>query len=130
LELDIDVVSPEILWQIHGLIMEYAPEVDATVRAQFAEKEQPRTVARPAPKKKNKPMNAGEQEAKIEALRTKMGQFDRQGSGSQEPVLQSKSHSTYVKYYIVNLFQLLKPTNQNLVVMSPILKKSDYHAIR
>ncbi|EHK98445.1 putative Bromodomain-containing factor 1 [Glarea lozoyensis 74030] len=91
LELDIDVVSAPILWKIHDLIMEYAPEVDATVRAQFAEKEAPRTLAKPAPKKKNKPMNAGEQEAKIEALKNKMGQFDRQGSGSQEPVLQSKS---------------------------------------
>jgi bromodomain-containing factor 1 len=71
--------------------MEHAPDVDAAVRAQFAEKEAPRTLAKPAPKKKNKPMNAGEQEAKIEALKNRMGQFDRPASGSQEPVMQSKS---------------------------------------
>jgi hypothetical protein len=125
LELDIDVVSTEILWQIYDLIMKYAPDVDATVRAQFAEKEAPRALAKPAPKKKNKPMNAGEQEAKIEALNKKLGQFDRQGSGSQEPVLQSESQNTYAYYHIINIFQLLKHTNRNLVAMNPILKKSD-----
>jgi len=93
LELDIDVVSAPILWKIYDLVMQYAPEVDATVRAQFAEKEAPRALAKPAPKKKNKPMKAGEQEAKIEFLKNQMGQYDRQGSGSQEPVLESESHS-------------------------------------
>ena len=70
--------------------MKYAPEVDAQVRAQFAETNAPRSLAKPAPKKKNKPMNAAEQEAKIEALKNGLGVFDRQDSGSQEPVMQSK----------------------------------------
>jgi hypothetical protein len=36
LELDIDILSPGILWQIHAIIMAYTPELDTAVRrAQF-----------------------------------------------------------------------------------------------
>ncbi|RDL39237.1 uncharacterized protein BP5553_03577 [Venustampulla echinocandica] len=87
LELDIDIVSTPTLWKIHGLIMEYAPEVDQQVRRQFEEREAPRALAKPAAKKKNKPMSKTEQERNIETLRSRVQEFERQGSGSQEPVI-------------------------------------------
>lgn len=90
MELDIDVISPSTLWKIHALIQQYAPEVEAAIKKQMLEKEAPRTLAKPAPKKKNKPMSKTEQERKIEQLRNSMQEFERHTSGSQEPVLPSK----------------------------------------
>lgn len=86
LELDIDLVSVPTLWKIHGLIMQHCPEVDAETRKNFIERDQPRELAKPPAKKKNKPMSKSEQEQKIELLRNKANDFDRQNSGSQEPV--------------------------------------------
>ena len=90
LELDIDMISPGTLWKIHALILQYAPDVEAAIKRQMMEKESPRTLAKPAPKKKNKPMSKTEQERKIEQLRNSMQEFERHNSGSQEPVLPSK----------------------------------------
>ncbi|KAH8687708.1 hypothetical protein BGZ60DRAFT_522358 [Tricladium varicosporioides] len=89
LELDIDQVSTPTLWRIHGLIMHHAPEVDAQVRKQFAERETPRALAKPPAKKKNKPMSKTEQERKISQLTANLDNFARQASGSQEPVMQT-----------------------------------------
>ncbi|KAF4637575.1 hypothetical protein G7Y89_g498 [Cudoniella acicularis] len=96
LELDIDQVSVPTLWKIHGLIMEYAPEVDAQVRKQFQERETPRVPAKPATKKKNKPMSKNEQERNIEKLKNSLESFERQASGSQEPVMPTVEHHEQV----------------------------------
>ncbi|KAH6683155.1 hypothetical protein B0J14DRAFT_140110 [Halenospora varia] len=93
LELDIDQVSTPTLWRIHGLIMHHAPEVDAQVRKQFAERETPRALAKPPAKKKNKPMSKTEQERKISQLTANLDNFARQASGSQEPVMQTVERS-------------------------------------
>jgi bromodomain-containing factor 1 len=69
--------------------MQYAPEVEATIKKQMRERESPRAVAKPAPKKKNKPMSKSEQERKIEQLQKKALEFERHSSGSQEPVIPS-----------------------------------------
>jgi bromodomain-containing factor 1 len=90
LELDIDQITVPTLWKIHGLIMQHAPEVEAQVKRTLAERDAPRAPAKPAPRKKNKPMSKTEQERKIEQLKSSVQEFERQGSGSQEPVLPSK----------------------------------------
>ncbi|PMD45257.1 Bromodomain-containing protein [Hyaloscypha variabilis F] len=87
LELDIDLISTPTLWKIHGLIMQYAPEVEATIKQQMRDRESPRAVSKPAPKKKNKPMSKSEQESKIQQLQKTAAEFERQSSGSQEPVV-------------------------------------------
>jgi bromodomain-containing factor 1 len=69
--------------------MQYAPEVEATIKKQMRERESPRAVAKPAPKKKNKPMSKSEQESKIQQLQKTALEFERQSSGSQEPVIPS-----------------------------------------
>ncbi|KAH8818394.1 hypothetical protein F5882DRAFT_6131 [Hyaloscypha sp. PMI_1271] len=94
LELDIDLISTPTLWKIHGLIMQYAPEVEATIKKQMRERESPRAVAKPAPKKKNKPMSKSEQESKIQQLQKTALEFERQSSGSQEPVIPTVEDSS------------------------------------
>jgi bromodomain-containing factor 1 len=54
----------------------------------MAERENPRALAKPASKKKNKPMSKYEQERKIEQLKSSVQQFEKQGSHS--PVLPSE----------------------------------------
>ncbi|TAQ90092.1 hypothetical protein B7494_g1601 [Chlorociboria aeruginascens] len=93
LELDIDVVSPPALWKIYELIMKYAPEVDKDVRKALQERDNPRALAKPSQKKKNKPMSKGEQERKIEHLKNSVQAFERQDSGSQEPVMPTVEHN-------------------------------------
>jgi len=90
------MISPVILWKIYNLISSYAPEVEVEIRKQMMEKEPPRTLAKPAPKKKNKPMSKTEQERKIEQLKNSMQEFERHNSGSQEPVLPSKSMYSFL----------------------------------
>ncbi|KAH8811825.1 hypothetical protein F5884DRAFT_291950 [Xylogone sp. PMI_703] len=92
LELDIDLVTTPTLWKIYDLIMRHAPEVEAMVRKQMQEKEAPRSLAKPPPKKKNKPMSKSEQERKIEHLKNSVQEFERHGSGSQEPVMPTVEH--------------------------------------
>ncbi|EKD15299.1 transcription regulator [Drepanopeziza brunnea f. sp. 'multigermtubi' MB_m1] len=92
LELDIDVISLELLWEIYHLIMHHRPEVLETVKSAMQERESPRVVAKAAPtKKKNKPMSKEAQEQNIKALQQKLGTYERASSGShsQEPVLQT-----------------------------------------
>lgn len=89
MELDIDIISVPLLWKIHGLIMQYNPEVEQHLKDQMrAEHDGPRALAKAGPKKKNKPMSKGEQERKIQELTEKANLFQR-GSQSQEP-MQSK----------------------------------------
>lgn len=90
MELDIDSISTPTLWKIYDLVMKHFPEVEPRLRKASLEKEIPQTFAKPASKKKNKPMSKHEQERKIEQLKNTMQQLERQGSGSQEPVLPSK----------------------------------------
>lgn len=59
------------------------------------EKEAPRSLAKPPAKKKNKPMSKVEQERKIEYLKNSVQEFERHGSGSQEPVIPSKLMSSF-----------------------------------
>ncbi|RFU29786.1 hypothetical protein B7463_g6572, partial [Scytalidium lignicola] len=92
LELDIDLVTTPTLWKIYDLIMRHAPEVEAMVKKQMQEKEAPRALAKPPPKKKNKPMSKVEQERKIEHLKNSVQEFERHGSGSQEPVMPTVEH--------------------------------------
>jgi len=98
LELDIDLISTPLLWKIHGLILQYAPDVEAQIKKQFQEREPPRPVAKPATKKKNKPMNKHEQDRKIDQLRGSLNNFERQSSGSQEPVMPSKPSNVLSMY--------------------------------
>lgn len=60
------------------------------MRKQFQARDAPRELAKPPHKKKNKPMSKNEQEQKIELLKSRASEFERHGSGSQEPVMQSK----------------------------------------
>ncbi len=93
MELDIDLISVPLLWKIHGLIMKYAPEIQDTIKKSLQDRESPRAVAKPAPKKKNKPMSSADQERNIKALQDKLGDYSRASSGShsQEPVMPSRS---------------------------------------
>lgn len=88
-ELDIDVVSPASLWVIYQHVMKHVPGIEEEARAMMEDKEEesPRaTLAKPPPKKKNKPMSKNEQERKIEELTRINNEFERQASGSQEPM--------------------------------------------
>lgn len=89
--MDIEVISHSILWHIYDLVMKYAPEVEVNLKKAMAQREKPQAPAKPAQKKKNKPMSKFEQEAKIEQLTSLKQQFERQDSGSQEPVIPSES---------------------------------------
>ena len=81
--MDIDAISQPVLWQIYDLVMKETPWVEENVRKSMQEKEPPRPLARPPPKKKNKPMSKVEQERKIEQLKNSMQEFERHGSQSQ-----------------------------------------------
>jgi bromodomain-containing factor 1 len=69
--------------------MKHVPEVEQEAKAMLEEKEEeaPRaSLAKPPAKKKNKPMSKSEQERKIEELTKINSAFERQASGSQEPM--------------------------------------------
>ncbi|KAH9212129.1 hypothetical protein DL95DRAFT_179825 [Leptodontidium sp. 2 PMI_412] len=88
LELDIDSISQNLLWKIHGLIMKHAPEVEEAIRKTIQNRESPKAAAKPPPKKKNKPMSSVDQERNIKVLEQKLGNYRASsGSHSQEPVL-------------------------------------------
>ncbi|ESZ92882.1 hypothetical protein SBOR_6745 [Sclerotinia borealis F-4128] len=88
MELDIESVATHILWKIYEAIHQHLPDVVASVRdAHQDKKEEPRVAAKPAQKKKNKPMSKTEQERKIAMLKEKVQEFSRPpGSASQEPI--------------------------------------------
>ncbi|KAL3427151.1 Bromodomain-containing factor 1 [Phlyctema vagabunda] len=88
LELDIEMLTDPSLWEIYSMIEKHLPETVRNIKAQKeAERARNRTPAQPKQKKKNKPMSKTEQERKIEQLRNTMQEFERHGSGSQEPVM-------------------------------------------
>ena len=72
------------------MILQYAPDVEGRVQKQFQEREPARPPTKSATKKKNKPMSKHEQEQKISQLSKTLNDFERQSSGSQEPVMPSK----------------------------------------
>ena len=68
--------------------MKHVPEVEQEAKSMMEEKEEevPAKLAKPPAKKKNKPMSKSEQERKIEELTRINSAFERQASGSQEPM--------------------------------------------
>ncbi|ETS78795.1 hypothetical protein PFICI_08648 [Pestalotiopsis fici W106-1] len=91
LELDIEVLSQDALGRLFELINKAYPNIYAQLskKPEFSKDEKrarsPAQPSNPSKPKKNKPMNKDEQERKIEQLRELKAQFQRQGSGSQEP---------------------------------------------
>ncbi|KAK8107595.1 uncharacterized protein PG998_009608 [Apiospora kogelbergensis] len=93
LELDIESLSQEALSRLFDLITKSYPGIYQSVsskpefkqEAKQAEETKAKNSALPKPKK-NKPMNKHEQERNIEKLRELKAQFQRHGSGSQEPI--------------------------------------------
>ncbi|KAK8134122.1 bromodomain protein-3- variant [Apiospora sp. TS-2023a] len=93
LELDIESLSQEALSRLFDLITKSYPGIYQSVsskpefkqEAKQAEETKAKNSALPKPKK-NKPMNKHEQERNIEKLRELKAQFQRHGSGSQEPM--------------------------------------------
>jgi bromodomain-containing factor 1 len=71
--------------------MKVAPEINAGLKQSLLEqgRESPQ-AARPAPKKKNKPMTKSEQERKLEQIKGTLDTFKKANSQSQEPVIPSK----------------------------------------
>lgn len=69
------------------MIEEVAPEIKQGLAAAMNEttRDSPK-LARPVPKKKNKPMSKHEQDRKLEHLQGAMANFDKSGSRSQEPM--------------------------------------------
>ncbi|KAH8677673.1 hypothetical protein BX600DRAFT_506690 [Xylariales sp. PMI_506] len=92
LELDIEVLSQEALVKLFELINRSYPQIYENVsqRPEFSNRTEPPVKTKGSSSaskpKKNKPMNKHEQERNIEKLRELKAQFQRQGSGSQEPV--------------------------------------------
>ncbi|KAJ2907101.1 hypothetical protein MKZ38_007616 [Zalerion maritima] len=94
LELDINVLSSDAVWKLYDIIKAKLPHIieahaqpDATRQpTPDPEPSPPRAIAKAAKPKKNKPMNKQEQERKIEQLKELKAQFQRGGSGSQEPL--------------------------------------------
>lgn len=70
--------------------MQYAPDVQEGIKNTMAADSHPKPQPKAAPKKKNKPMSKFEQERNIDALSKTLNAYERQASGSQEPVLPSK----------------------------------------
>ncbi|MCJ1280737.1 hypothetical protein MMC26_000054 [Xylographa opegraphella] len=83
IELDIDELSNEVLYQLLHFVRKHAPHPE--------DSPEPRQIAAPAAAapsrpKKNKPMSKTEQEAKIDEIRTKLSGFQNAPSdGSPEP---------------------------------------------
>lgn len=76
--------------------MRYAPDVQENIQRNMAAEHNPKPQPKAAPKKKNKPMSKYEQERNIGALEKRLDAYQRQSSGSQEPVLPSKSLAAWV----------------------------------
>ncbi|RKF57304.1 Bromodomain-containing factor 1 [Erysiphe neolycopersici] len=92
MELDIDSISEGILWQIHAMILKHVPHLEGQIRdSMSSEPRQPARSAKPAPKRKNKPMSKHEQERKIEALTNLDSEFARATFGSQGHAMQGLS---------------------------------------
>lgn len=92
LELDIDSVAAPTLWKIYDLVQLHCPDIKVNLERQYAQRDAPRSNAKPASKKKNKPMNKYEQDQKIKQLEGTLQTFERQTSGSQEPIPSEYNH--------------------------------------
>jgi bromodomain-containing factor 1 len=75
------------------LISRHAPHIEEGIAKGIKDEPSIREAAKPAPKKKNKPMTKSEQERKLEHIGKQMEEFQKQGSQSQEPVMPSKLSS-------------------------------------
>ncbi|KAI9644250.1 transcription initiation at TATA-containing promoter protein [Ciborinia camelliae] len=95
MELDIELVPTHILWKLYEAVHQNLPHIEAALReARQDKQEEPRVAAKPAQKKKNKPMSKMEQERKIQLLKDKVQDFNRgQGSASQEPIESVEQHT-------------------------------------
>ncbi|CAK7199918.1 transcription initiation at TATA-containing promoter protein [Sporothrix eucalyptigena] len=83
LELDIDQLSQDALGKLYELIVKAFPHM--RVKAEKV-KTSESSSGKPGKPKKHKPMGKLEQERNIEKLREIKAQFQRPGSGSQEPL--------------------------------------------
>ncbi|OAA56161.1 transcription regulator [Niveomyces insectorum RCEF 264] len=88
LELDIDQLSQDALGKLYDLIVKAFPhmKVKAEKTRTTATDASGQAVGKPSRPKKHKPMGKLEQERNIEKLREIKAQFQRPGSGSQEPL--------------------------------------------
>ncbi|QSZ33270.1 hypothetical protein DSL72_002858 [Monilinia vaccinii-corymbosi] len=95
MELEIESITPQLLWKIYDAIHEHLPQIEANVRSTLQDKkEEPRAAQKPVQKKKNKPMSKVEQERKIALLKEKVQDFSRgAGSASQEPIESVEQHT-------------------------------------
>jgi bromodomain-containing factor 1 len=80
------MIATPTLWKIYELVKQHCPEIERDLRQSYEAKEAPRAASKPATKKKNKPMNKYEQDQKIKQLEGTLQNFERQTSGSQEPL--------------------------------------------
>ncbi|CAK7214683.1 transcription initiation at TATA-containing promoter protein [Sporothrix bragantina] len=84
LELDIDQLSQDALGKLYELIVKAFPHM--RVKAEKVKTTESSASGKPTKPKKHKPMGKLEQERNIEKLREIKAQFQRPGSGSQEPL--------------------------------------------
>lgn len=104
--------------------MIHCPEVDTDMRKSFEARDTPRELAKPPTKKKNKPMSKSEQEQKIELLKSREREFaNRQGSGSQEPVMPSKFLCRRNIFPSTDLLQRWKPKIPSPVGMRILIQR-------
>lgn len=85
LELDIDQLSQDALGKLYDLIIKAFPHMKVKTE-RFKAAGEATSVNKPSKPKKHKPMGRLEQERNIEKLREIKAQFQRPGSGSQEPL--------------------------------------------
>ncbi|TEY34595.1 hypothetical protein BOTCAL_0624g00050 [Botryotinia calthae] len=95
IEMEIESLQAHLLWKIYDSVAVHSPATVVNVKAQYQDKkEEPRAIAKPVPKKKNKPMTKTEQERKIALLREKVQDFKKgPGSASQEPIESVEQHT-------------------------------------
>lgn len=93
--MEIESLQVHLLWKIYDSVAIHSPETVINVKAQYQDKkEEPRAIAKPVQKKKNKPMTKTEQERKIALLREKVQDFKKgPGSASQEPIESVEQHT-------------------------------------
>lgn len=76
LELDIDELSNDVLYQLLQFVRKHAPKAEDPARSAPA----PAPAGTTAPRKKNKPMSKVEQENRIQQVRGSLSAFDNPGS--------------------------------------------------
>lgn len=97
LELDIEEIPDDALYELYRFVRavrgvktveddEYEPPARSAPKASTSTSTQ---------KRKNKPMNAQEQESKIAAIREQLGRFQH-GSGSESPAEPGEPHASLI----------------------------------